>query len=152
VTALLFRVGMLGFDAGVLARFGLAASRLPAREFPLALRLLAVARVPAPRLVLAPATLAQADPQTSSAGAGRMALETRTRRLHASLSSGREPERELKGLTDAQGTRSQSAAVEMIESAAEPVIGPTGFVPGLGRQSDGKLLESLRGSTYQPTA
>jgi hypothetical protein len=58
VPALLFSLGMLGFDAGVLATFRLAASRLPALDLLLAFRSLAVALVPAPRLVLASASFA----------------------------------------------------------------------------------------------
>jgi hypothetical protein len=61
--ALLLGLGMLHFDAGVLATFSLAASSLPAADLPQAFRVLAVALVPAPRLVLASASLAQADPR-----------------------------------------------------------------------------------------
>ena len=63
VTALLLSLGMLGFDAGVLATFGLAASRLPALDLLLAFRILAVALVPRPRLIRASAPFAQADPR-----------------------------------------------------------------------------------------
>jgi hypothetical protein len=54
--------------------FGLPPGRLPAADFPLALRLLAVALVPTPRLVLAAASFAQADPRARSAPSGLMAV------------------------------------------------------------------------------
>ena len=64
--ALLLGLGMPHFDARVLATFSLAASRLPAADLPQAFRVLAVALVPAPRLVLASASFAQADPRARS--------------------------------------------------------------------------------------
>jgi hypothetical protein len=51
--------------------FGLPPGRLPAADLPPAFRLLAVALVPAPRLVLAAAPFAQAGPRTRSALSGR---------------------------------------------------------------------------------
>ncbi|MGH9748195.1 MAG: hypothetical protein ACRD59_19020 [Candidatus Acidiferrales bacterium] len=60
LTALLFGLGMLGFDAGILTTFSLAASRLPAADLPQAFRVLAVALVPASWPVLAPASFAKA--------------------------------------------------------------------------------------------
>ena len=74
LTALLLCLGVLGFDLGVLATFGLPPRRLPAADLPQAFRLLAVALVPAPRLVLAPAPFAQADPQARSAPSGPAAM------------------------------------------------------------------------------
>jgi hypothetical protein len=71
VTALFLGLGVLGLDAGVLAPFGLATGRLPAPDLPLAVRVLAVALVPAPRLVLASASFAQADPPPRSAPSGQ---------------------------------------------------------------------------------
>jgi hypothetical protein len=68
VTALLFRLGMLGFDASVLAPFGLPAGRLPAADLTQAFRVLAIALVPPPRLVLASASFAQADPRGRTTG------------------------------------------------------------------------------------
>jgi hypothetical protein len=65
-------------DHDVLAASGLAARRLPAADFPLALWLLAVALVPASRLVLASATFAQADPWARSPPSGQTAVWLRT--------------------------------------------------------------------------
>jgi hypothetical protein len=53
--------GMLGFDLGGLATFGLATRRQPAVDLPQAFRILAVALVPALRLVLATASPTQAS-------------------------------------------------------------------------------------------
>jgi hypothetical protein len=61
-TALLFRLGVATFSLGVLAMFGLAPGGLPATDLPLALRILAVALVPAPRHVLATTSFAQTGP------------------------------------------------------------------------------------------
>jgi hypothetical protein len=74
VAALLLGVGMLVFDASVLTTFRLAASRLPAADLPPAFRVLAVALVPAPRLVLASASFAQADPWARSPCSGQATL------------------------------------------------------------------------------
>jgi hypothetical protein len=65
---------MLGFDAGVLATFSLAASRLPAVDLPQAFGVLAVALVPAPRLVFASTSFAQAYPPAWSAPSGQTAV------------------------------------------------------------------------------
>ena len=70
VTALFLRLGVPGLDAGVLAPFGLAAGRLPALDLSLAVRILAVALVPTPRLVLPSAAFAQADPPARSSCTG----------------------------------------------------------------------------------
>ena len=78
LTALLLSLGMLHFDAGVPATFSLAASRLPAADLLQAFRVLAVALVPASRLVLAPASFAQAGPTAWSAPSGRTAMLSRT--------------------------------------------------------------------------
>ena len=79
-------LGLLGFDAGIPPPFGLAASRLPALEFPLALRVLAVALVPASGLVLASASFAQAEPRTRSAPSGQTtALWLKLRGAHGRL-------------------------------------------------------------------
>jgi hypothetical protein len=64
--ALLFGLGMLGFDTSVPPAFRLAASRLPASDLPQAFRGLAVALVPAPWLVLASASFAKASPRARS--------------------------------------------------------------------------------------
>ena len=53
------------------------------------------------------------------------AIKTRKRRLPASLSSSREQDREINSLIDAPGTRTQSADLQTIESAAGSEIGPT---------------------------
>ena len=71
LTARFLGLGVPGFGLGVLAMFGLPPCRLPAADLPQAFRLLAVALVPAPRLVLAAAPFAQADPRTRSAPSGR---------------------------------------------------------------------------------
>jgi len=76
--ALLLGLGMLHFDAGVLATFSLAARRLPAADFTQAFRVLAIALVPAPRQVLASASFAQAGPTAWSAPSGRTAVLSRT--------------------------------------------------------------------------
>ena len=72
--ALLFGLGMLCFDASVPTTLSLAASRLPAADLPQAFRVLAVALVPAPRLVLASASFAQADPRARSPRSGQTAV------------------------------------------------------------------------------
>ena len=67
-------LGVLGFALGVLATFGLPPRGLPAADLPLAFGILAVTLVPAPRLVLAPAPFAQADPRARSAPSGPRAV------------------------------------------------------------------------------
>ncbi len=67
------RLGMAGFDISVLAMFGLSPRRLPAVDLAPAFRLLAVALVPRPRLIPAPAPFAEADPGTRPARPGRRA-------------------------------------------------------------------------------
>jgi hypothetical protein len=71
-------LGVPGFGLGGLAMFGLPSRRLPASDLPLAVRLLAGALVPTPRLVLAPTAFAQADPRAGSAPSGRTAVLSRT--------------------------------------------------------------------------
>jgi hypothetical protein len=78
VPAVRFRLGMLGLDAGILAPVGLTAGRLPALDLPLALRVLAAALVPAPRLVLASTSFAQADPRARLPRSGQPAVSWRT--------------------------------------------------------------------------
>jgi hypothetical protein len=75
--ALLLGPGMLHFDAVILTTFRLAASCLPAVDLPQAFRVLAVALVPAPRLVLASASFAQADPRARSPRSGQTAVSLR---------------------------------------------------------------------------
>ena len=75
---LLLGLGMLGFDADVLATFSLAARRLPAADFTQAFRVLAIALVPAPRQVLASASFAQADPRARLPRSGQTAAALRT--------------------------------------------------------------------------
>jgi hypothetical protein len=67
-------LGVPGFGGGVLAMLGLPPHRLPAADLPPAFRLLAVALVPTPRLVRAPAPFAQADPRARAAPSGPMAV------------------------------------------------------------------------------
>jgi hypothetical protein len=76
--AFLLSLGVAGFDVGVPATFRLAASRLPAPDFSLAIWVLAGALVPAPRLVLASASLAQADPRARLSRPGQTAVFSRT--------------------------------------------------------------------------
>jgi hypothetical protein len=59
-----------GFDVSVLTTFGLTPCRLPTLDLTPAFWILAVALVPTPRLVLASAPFAQADPRTRSARSG----------------------------------------------------------------------------------
>jgi hypothetical protein len=75
--AFLLGLGMLHFDVGVLATFSLAASCLPAADLPQAFRVLAIALVPASWLVLASASLAQADPWARSPRSGQTAVSLR---------------------------------------------------------------------------
>ena len=51
-------LGVPGFGLGGLAMFGLPSRRLPASDLPPAFRILAIALVPAPGLVLAPTPFA----------------------------------------------------------------------------------------------
>jgi len=76
--ALLLGLGMLGFDAGILTTFRLAASRLPAADLPQAFRVLAVALVPASWLVPAFASFAQADSRARSPRSGQTAVSVIT--------------------------------------------------------------------------
>ena len=76
--ALLLGLGKLHIDVSVLATFSLAASRLPATDLTQAFRVLAIALVPAPRLVFAFASFTQAGPTAWSAPPGRTAMLSRT--------------------------------------------------------------------------
>ncbi len=66
-------LGVLSFGRGIQAAFGLPLRRLPAADLALACRILAVTLVPTPRLVLAPAALAQTDPRPRSSRTGTAA-------------------------------------------------------------------------------
>jgi hypothetical protein len=70
-TTLALGLGVLGFGLGVLAMFGLPPRCLPLADLAETFRLLAVALVPAPRLVGASAAFAHAAPWTRSAPSGR---------------------------------------------------------------------------------
>ena len=69
-----FGVGVACLGLRRLAMPGLAPRRLPTAALALTFGLLAVALIPAPRLVLAPAPFAQTHPGTRSAPTGRTAL------------------------------------------------------------------------------
>ena len=62
--------GVLGFDLGGLTAAGLSARRLPAADFALAFRILAVALVPAPRLIPVPAAFAETEPRARPSHTG----------------------------------------------------------------------------------
>ena len=78
LTALLLCLSVPGFDAGILAMFGLPPRRLPAANLPQALRLLAIVLIRAPWPILAPAPFAQADPRARPAPSGRAIVLSRT--------------------------------------------------------------------------
>ena len=63
-------LGVPDFDVGVLVVFGLPPGRLPTVDLPPAFRILAIALVPRPRMILASAPFAQANPRTRSAPSG----------------------------------------------------------------------------------
>jgi hypothetical protein len=67
-------LSVLGLNLGVLTASGLSPRRLPAADFALAFGILAVALVPAPRQVLAPAPFAQAEPRAWSSYSGTTAV------------------------------------------------------------------------------
>jgi hypothetical protein len=71
-------LGVLGFALRVLATLGLSPCGLPAADLALALKILAVTLVPAPRLVLAPAPFAQADSRARAARSGPRTVLSRT--------------------------------------------------------------------------
>jgi hypothetical protein len=71
LTALALGPCVLAFGLGVLAMFGLPPRRLPLADLAETFRLLAVALIPAPRLVGASAAFAHAAPWTRSAPSGR---------------------------------------------------------------------------------
>jgi len=71
-------LGVLGLALGVLATIGLPPSGLPATDLALALGILAVTLVPAPRLILAPAPFAEADARARSARSGPRTVLSRT--------------------------------------------------------------------------
>jgi len=74
LTALALCLGVPSFDLGLLAMFGLPPRRLPAADLPPTFRLLAIALVPAPRLILALTPFAQAGSQARSALSGQTAV------------------------------------------------------------------------------
>jgi hypothetical protein len=74
LTAHALSFGVLGLNLGVLTAPGLSPRRLPAADFAPAFGILAVALVPAPRLVLAPAPFAQAEPRAWSSYSGTTAV------------------------------------------------------------------------------
>jgi hypothetical protein len=76
LTARALCLGVPGFDLCGLAMFGLPPRRLPTTDQPPAFRLLAVALVPAPWLVLAPAAFTQALPRAGPAPSGQTATIT----------------------------------------------------------------------------
>jgi hypothetical protein len=78
LTALLLCKSVLGFDISILATFSLATRRLPATNLLQAIRLLAIALVPAPCLVLMTAPFTQAVSDARSARSGPTAVISRT--------------------------------------------------------------------------
>jgi hypothetical protein len=74
LAALPLCLGVPGFDLGMLAMLGLPPRCLPTTDFSSAVRILAIALVPTPGLVLATAAFAQALSQARSAPSGRTAL------------------------------------------------------------------------------
>jgi hypothetical protein len=90
-TALPLGLSVVGFGFGRLAVFGLPPSGLPAADLPPAFRLLAIALVPPPRLVLSAAAFAQAVPWAWSAPSGRaMRLSLNVEGAHGRLDLPRE--------------------------------------------------------------
>jgi len=86
LTALALCLGVAGFGLGSLAVFGLPPRRLPLADLAETFRLLAVALVPAPRLVLAAAPFAHAAPWARSAPSGRaMRLSLNVEGAHGRL-------------------------------------------------------------------
>jgi hypothetical protein len=77
LAALLLRLGVLSSDIVIPATFGLAPGRLPAANLPQAVRLLTVALVPAPRLVLATASLSHAASDARPARSSPTAMISR---------------------------------------------------------------------------
>jgi hypothetical protein len=80
LTALSFGLGVAAFGCGILATLGLAARRQPAPDLPLAFRLLAVALVPTPRLVLPSTSFTQTGSRPRPAPSRRRAVLCRTLR------------------------------------------------------------------------
>jgi hypothetical protein len=74
LTARALSLSVLCFGLGGRSTFGLPPRRLPAADLPQTLRILSVALVPAPRLVLAAAPFAQADPRARSSRSGQTAV------------------------------------------------------------------------------
>lgn len=74
LTAHTLRLGMLGFGLGVQASPGLPPRRLPAADVSQAFAVLAVTLVPTPRLILAAAAFAQADPCARSSPTSTAAM------------------------------------------------------------------------------
>jgi hypothetical protein len=78
LTARFLCLSMLGFGGGGLAPFSLPPRRQPAVDLPLAFRVLAVALVPTPRVVLATALFVDASSLARAARPGFGALFSRT--------------------------------------------------------------------------
>jgi hypothetical protein len=74
LTAHALSLGVFGLHLGVLTASGLSPRRLPATDFALAFGILAVALVPASRLVPASAPFAQAEPRAWSSDSGTTAV------------------------------------------------------------------------------
>jgi hypothetical protein len=74
LTAHALSLCVLGLHLSVLTASGLSLRRLPTADFALAFGILAVALVPASRLVLAPAPFAQAEPRPWSSYSGTTAV------------------------------------------------------------------------------
>lgn len=67
LAACAFGLGMLGSDLGILASLGLSPRGLPTVDLAAAFRLLTIALIPGPGLILSPTPFAQADPRSRSA-------------------------------------------------------------------------------------
>jgi hypothetical protein len=78
LAARFFRLSVPGFGVGMLAGSGLPLCRLPAADLQSAFRILAIALVPTPRLVLALTSFAQANPWARSALPGPTVMFSRT--------------------------------------------------------------------------
>jgi hypothetical protein len=88
LTALFLSLSVADSDDGVSAMFGLAPGGLPAVDLSQAFWILAVPLVPAPRLITASASFAQADAWARSAPSGQTALSwLNVRDAHGSCDS-----------------------------------------------------------------
>ena len=145
LAALFLGLGVAGLDHDVLAAFSLAACRLPAADFPLALRVLAVALVPASRLVLASATFAQADPWARSPPSGQTAVWLRTvKGAHGSgHSRGKSSGRMLVAFSSsALKTRTRRRHASL-SPAREQDGERNGRKRGVGNQTSGAAVEAI---------